>query len=337
MQEADCQFFLKTSSGGGYKNASFDTVNDGEYHTYYVYLGNVANYSGTLESLRLDFSMCHSTSGGTVEIKEIKAVKADVYGAPQDLGVARIFHTYSDKLHQELQFAAKNTTDGIEEIGMITEINADTVNAIIVKDKNGIHSSLDEVDWQSAEYIGFDIKGAGIFGYILPYNCTDKLTVTLENGTYTIIQSATPEGGVIESSPKGTNNSNDLRMGQRIYTDGNHSFDRFIYEATIERTPLSEKYFRLDEENSSSASVTGYDPLRGCYTFTMAGTIFNSAYFEYPNKHFKLSFAVRGDDYDRTVYVMATTTPYGHLEAAALMNSEGLLLPECFSIKVYVK
>ena len=325
--EADCQFFIKTSAGGGYKSVSFDTVNDGEYHTYYVYLGNLSNYSGTLESLRLDFSMSYSTSGSTINISEIKAINADVCGAPQDLGVARIFHTYSDKLHQEIQLAALKTTENIESVGIITNISADTVSSIIIKDKNGTHSSLDNVDTESIEYVGFDIKGAGIFGYILPYDSTDKLSVTLSGGEYTIIQWATPEGGVISKSESGSQNANDFRMGHRIYTDSNHSFDRFILEATIERTPLSEKYFRLDEENSSSASVIGYDSLRGCYTFAMAGTVFNSAYFEYPNKHFKLDFAVRGDNYDRTVYLMATTTPYGHLEAAVLMNSEGMLLP----------
>ena len=198
--------------------------------------------------------MSYSTSGGTVEIKEIKAVNADVCGAPQDLGVARVFHTYSDKLHQELQFAAAKTTEGIESVGMITNISADTVNAILVKDKNGTHTSLDGVDQESIEYIGFDIKGAGIFGYILPYNSTDKLTVILENSSYTVIQSATPENGTIASSDKGTNNANDFRMGQRIYTDSNHSFDEFILEATIERTPLSKLDF-VDQKNAGTDHI----------------------------------------------------------------------------------
>lgn len=325
--EADCQFFIKTTESGGYKNVSFDTVNDGEFHTYYVYLGNVSGYAGTLTNLRLDFSMSYSTSGGTIDIKEIKAIKADVCGAPQDLGVARVFHAYSDKLHQELQFAAKNTTSGIAEVGMITTISADKVSQIVIKDKNGTHSSLEGADHESIEYVGFDIKDAGIFGYILPYDSTDKLSVTLIDGTYTIIQSATPEGGVISKSEAGTDNANDFRMGHRIYTDSTHSFDSFILEATVERSPLSNKNFKIYEDASSSAAVVGYDSIRGCYTFTLAGTTFSPAYAEYPNKHFKLSFAVRGDSYDRTVYMMATTTPYGHLEGAVLMNENGLLLP----------
>ena len=325
--ETDCQFFIKTSAGGGYKSVSFDTVNDGEYHTYYVYLGNASNYSGTLETLRLDFSMSYSTGGGTAEIKEIKAVKADICGAPQDLGVARVFHTYSDKLHQELQFAAKSTTADIEEVGIITTISADTVAKLIIKDKNGTHDNIDGIDYASIEYVGFDIKGVGIFGYILPYDSKDQLTLTLENGVYTLIQSAIPEGGIIKKSEKGTSNGNDLRMGQRLYTDNNHTFDQFLLEAEIERNPLKDQNFKVDDENSSSASFQGYDPLRGCYTFTVAGTTFSPAYFEYPNKHFKINFKICGDQYDRTIYMMSTTTPNGHLEGAVLLNENGLLLP----------
>ena len=217
--EADCQFFFKTDTTTGYKNVSFDTINDGEYHTYYVYLGNNSEYSGNLTELRLDLSMSYSTSGSSVSISSIKAVKADVNGAPQSLGVARVFHTYSDKLHQELQFAAKNTTAGIEEVGIITTISADTVAKLIIKDKNGTHDNIDGIDYASVEYVGFDIKEVGVFGYILPYNSTDKLYITLNDGIYTIIQSATPEGGVIYQSESGTDNANDFRMGHRIYTD----------------------------------------------------------------------------------------------------------------------
>ena len=324
--EADCQFFIKTTESGGYKNVSFDTVNDGEYHTYYVYLGNIANYKGTLNTLRLDFSMSYSSGGGTIDIKEMKAIKADVGGAPQDLGLARIFHAYSDKLHSELQFAAKNTVSGIEEVGMITEISADTVDKLVIKDAKGLHYSLDDADMTTAEFVGFDIKGTGIFGYILPYGSTDRLSVTLDGGIYTIIQTATPEGGVISKSDAGTNNANDFHMGQRIYTDNNHTFDEFILEATLERNPIESRKFNLYDD-STAAEFLGYDPIRGCYTFTLAGTTFNSAYFEYPNRHFKLRFAVKGDDYDRTIYVMSTTRPYGHLEGAVLLNENGLNIP----------
>ena len=326
-READCQFFIKTTADGSYKSVSFDTVCDGEFHTYYVYLGNAASYAGSLTSLRLDFSMSYSTSGGTVEIKEMKAVKADVCGAPQDLGVARVFHTYSDKLHQEIQFSANKTTENIAEVGMITEISASTVNALTVKDKKGLHSSLDGVDTSSIEYIGFDIKGVGIFGYILPNNSTDKLSVMLKDGVYTIIQSAIPENNTIQKSDNGTLNGNDVRMGQRLYTDRSHSFESFILEAEIERNPLSERSFKVDAENSSSANFIGYDSLRGCYMFSLGGATFSQAYFDHPNKHFKLNFEVIGDDYDRTVYFTSTTSPYGHLEGAALLGEDGMLLP----------
>jgi hypothetical protein len=70
-------------------------------------------------------------------------------------------------MNQVLHFVAEEDVNGIEEIGMTTEIDASTVNKLIVKDKNGDHTELDDVDWSSAEYVAFDIKNAGVFGYIL--------------------------------------------------------------------------------------------------------------------------------------------------------------------------
>ncbi len=302
----------------------FSLKDDGEFHTYHIPLFDIPDYTGSVKTLRLDID---APAGSEIKVAGMTAFKGNTGGAPGNLSLQRSFLTYSDKMHHIIQVAASETTDNIEAIGMLTEINADTVAKLIVKDKNGLHETLDSVDWDSVEYVGFDIKDAGIFGYILPCdNGSGKLTVSLENGVYSIIQSKTPTNGTIVPSKENTLNANDFFMGQRIYTDSNHTFDEFLHEAYCERNPLAKENFTVIPENSDSASYSGYDALRGYYKFTVRGTDFNNAYYNYPNKHFAVNFKVTGDEYNRQMYFM-TFTNSGNLESAALLNNDMLLLP----------
>lgn len=79
-------------------------------------------------------------------------------------------HTYSDKMNQVLHFVAQQDTTGIAQLGMLTEIDAATVDKLIVKDGSGTHTSPEDVDWASAEYVGFDICMTGSM-------CTTTATV----------------------------------------------------------------------------------------------------------------------------------------------------------------
>ena len=315
----------------GDQSIGFPVIADGEYHTYTIKLSNLRGYTGTLKGFRIDLD------GGDVkssfDISSIKLVEGEEQGL-MTLQHSRIIHAYSDKLHQVIQIAATETTTGIEEIGMLTEIKADTVDKLIVKDKNGLHESLDGVDWDSAEYVGFDIKDVGVFGYILPDDKTSgKLTVTLEDGKYIIIQSRTPENNTIlvgeGSSSNWQNvagNTNDFYMGQRIYTDENHTFDEFIKQAEQERNPLSAKHIKVSQAYSSNASYLGYNALRGAYEFIIDGTDFNNAYDRFQNRHFKLNFTVKGADEDRIVYFNVINRSSG-LESAAILDENLMMLP----------
>ena len=321
--------------------------NDGEFHTYYFKLDNADNYSGNIDQFRFDYG---GIIGDVLEYKNVRAVKGSVLGVA-DLALARYIHTYSDKTQETIQVSAKKDTAGIDEIGVVTKIDENTVEKLVVKDKNGHHDSLEGVDWDSAEYIGFDIKGVGIFGYILlpdtGYALTGrtqiidsnsgKLTVTLENGEYIIVQSKTPAGNKIDKptatdDPEVDNaienydNCADFYFGHRIYTDENHSFDEFLATAELERNPLSSENITVDTENSTSASFLGYDNLRGTYVFNVMGSNFNRPFYEEPNKHFNVKFSVKGDEYDRNMYIM-TTTHYGELQCAAILDANDLLLP----------
>ena len=299
-------------------------INDGDWHTYTFMLneGTVKNYSGMVTACRLDFI---ATSGDKVEIKDIKTYKIDDGGAPE-LYLDRTLHVYSDKMNHVVRVCAAKDTTGIAEIGQITEIAADTVDKLIVKDANGEHTSLDGVDWASAEYIAFDIKGVGILGYILLKDASSgSMQVTLADGKYTIVQSRTPEGGTILAPVNST--ENDFYMGQRIYTDLGHDFDAFRKAANEERNPLSAENIKVDTKKAPYASFIGYNAIRGAYQFEMEPqSNFNTPYYESWNKHYNLVFDITGDDVDRNIYVMT----YAHgtcLENGVLLGKGDMLLP----------
>ncbi len=305
--------------------ADFSIPADGEYHTIYIPIFRFDDYTGRAKMLRLDLD---GKVGDKFIIKELKAVKAAGGNAPS-LSLNRLFHTYSDKLQHVIQLTAQSNTADIEKIGMYTKIAANTVEKLIVKDAVGTHDTLEGVDWDTAEYVGFDIKNAGIFGYILlPDETSGKLTVTLEDGSYVIEQSRAPEGNALYVPTKENNilNTKDFYMGQRIYTDETHSFDAFLEEAYCERNPLSEKLIQVNAGSSTDGKYLGYNALRGAYEFTMAHSNFSTAYYNEQNKHYNVYFTVKGDDHDRKIYIMSSLDS-GELECAVILNKNNMLLP----------
>ena len=326
-------------------NTGFNIVGDGEYHSYVICLKNISTYTGKVTGIRLDIDGLEL--GDEIEVKEMTLLNAHPTGAPT-LSTARIFHTYSDKLHHVLQIAASEVTDNIASIGLRTEVDSSKVESLIVKDATGIHNSLSDIDWESAEYVGFDVKNAGIFGYILPSDKTSgKLEVIPDSDKYVIIQSRTPENNRIlpgDGTPKTAStpgseanlneqkrgdaigNLNDFYMGQRIYTDESHDMDKFITEAELERAPLTEKNISVCTEKSDEGRFEGYDALRGSYKFHIRGSDFNNAYYNMPNDQPTLNFKIKGDKYPRNLYILAATDA-GALECAALLDSDKTMLP----------
>ena len=297
--------------------------NDGQWHTYTISTERWASlgYTGNITGLRFDFE---GMEGTDVQIKDIKVLNMTYDKIP--LTLDRTMHTYSDKLHQEIHVVAYKDVNNINSLGVITEINASTVDKLIVKDKNGTHTSLNGVDWASAEYIGFDIKNVGIFGYILPYDGkSGSMKVTLSNNVYTITQEVFPRNDTILAPVYDA--TNDFRMGQRIYTDKNHTFDAFLKEAEIERNPLTAENIKIDTDATPRSKFKGYDPIKGAYFFTLSGAVnFGIAYSDSPNKHYNVSFGIKGDGTDRNIYVMAHTSS-GSLECAALLDINDMMLP----------
>ena len=306
------------------RKLSFALNNDGEYHTYQLLLNQNVNYEGVLKQLRFDLN---GDAGDVLEISNIALGSTDIGDVPTALSISRHFHVYSNKMHHEVQFAATKETDGIAELGMITKIDADTVAEFIVKDAGGEHNTLDGVDWGSVQCVGFDIKDVGVFGYILPdIPEAGSIVVTYVDGYYVVEQSIVPENNTMIPSEKKTNNANDLHLGQRVYTDENHSFDGLLRETYIERNPISEALVRV-RDSSDGGAYLGYDALRGIYVFNIETATGFYAPYNTPNKQYKVNFTVRGEkDLDRDIYVM-TSGKNGFLECAALLDENLMMLP----------
>lgn len=306
------------------KKLQFQIIGDGEYHTYRILLTSGLGYEGNINGLRLDFH--GSTNGALFNVKDVKLVDVDTSDIPTQLNLARYFYTYSDKLHHVAQFNVSSALTDIDAVGMLTELDASKVARYVIKDKDGLHYDTLEVDWDSAEYVGFDMTDAGVFGYILPAGeGTGKLEITLKDGKFAIVQTVTPPDNTINPSAIGSCNANDFYFGQRIYTEADHDLDKFIYEAEVERNPIPAQNIFVDAK-TDSANFSGYDALRGYYKFTLAGTNFGEAYYNSPNKHYALKFNITGDELDRKMYIMAYTTA-GGLECAVLLDKDGMPLP----------
>ena len=328
-----CTLFITAgeyaNGGFGKQHTSFNILTDNEYHTYVIPLENIEGYAGNVTGLRFDIDTNRGAIDGMLEISELKAVQVSSGNAPLYPRVCRIFGAYSDKLHHTVQVSTYQDLSGVDSIGTVTNISADTVSKLIVKDANGAHTSLEDVDWASAEYVGFDIKGAGIFGIIMPYDGKGGgIEVTLEDGVYSIVQQMAVKDGKLVAPKSGEKNANDFYMGSRIYTDERHVFDDFIKAAEEERHPLTNKNIIVNREESTAGEYLGYDSLRGIYHLTIDGVYgFNPHYLLHNNRQFNVTFTLRGEDETRSFYIMARLEDGGSLECAALLDTNKMLIP----------
>lgn len=205
------QIFYWTTNNPGNKEAGskyFSFNEDGEFHDYYFYLGgNTQLFAGDFKGARFDFT---GKVGDTIEIANIELVNSAVENNPDQLLLKRYFGVYSDKMNHRVQITTKQHTNNIEEIGLETRLPVSDISKLIVKDASGTHDTIEGVDWNTAEYIGFDTL-VGIFGYILhpdvndgvmdgKNDTKDKFEVTVEydeekkENVYVITQSNKPVG-----------------------------------------------------------------------------------------------------------------------------------------------
>ena len=302
------------NNGKGYnagQKVKFQLTPGEEFRTYIILLNTIENYTqGNVVALRFDIG---AVNGETVEIAELYAVNVDAETLP--ICLDRTFHTYSDKLHEQLHFVCTGKVTALGSYGMQTVIDASRVQGICIIDKNGRHDSLTDVDWASAEAAAFDVKRAGVVGWILAAGSTDALTVEKTDGKYIIrIEHFELETQSYEMYDQ-------FSIGYRLYNDESHSFDAFATEAYIERNPIEIRLF----QETDSAQAIGYNALRGCYEYTVKGVDFTTGYRN-PQRQYKVCADIVGDDVERKLYIM-THEKVGCLENVVVLDDNDLLLP----------
>ncbi len=288
------------------------TVHPGEtFCTYVVPISGVPDYNGTINSIRLDVG---SAVDELIEIQSFRLVQLD--STTPSISLDRTLHTYSDKLTQETHLVTTAATDNLAAYGMTTELSADRVTAIIAKDQNGTHTTLDGVDFNTLAYIGFAIKDVGVFGYIQPIEYGGSVTVTLADGVYTINQEVTLNAGTsLEANTH-------LYMATGIYTDTNTDFDAFLTAAENERNPLE---ITITDERDAGRFL-GYNALRGAYEISLNGTPgFQYNYENYVRR--TVSLSVKGDRTDRSIYLYTVAESGETLESAVVLDANNRLLP----------
>jgi hypothetical protein len=307
-------FYIIAGSYNGYngdQHVNFK-FNSGDWATCVVPLSAIPDYTGYVTGFRIDVG---AETGENIEIKELKAIKRGASSTPFQL--ERVFHTYSDKLHEVVRIVATSEYEGGGTLSSRISIPADTVRKFVLKNKDGEVSELEGFDFSTTEYVGFDVKGAGIFGIIMPaIEDNGDIKVELTDGSYVITRSKEIGGKV---KIKG-----DAYFGHRIYTTTSHQFNDLRKEAYIERNPLTDVYITQAE---FGAKYAGYNALIGCYRFTVNASDFNRAYYREPDKHYRINTLISGDGVaDRTIYIQ-TAEPGGMLECAAIIDQNELMLP----------
>ncbi len=237
--------------------------------------------------------------------------------------VDKVFHLYGDKLHIQYSLLSSVPTTAVRDFGGEIRIPAVKVASMVVKDARGTHSRP-EADADTVEYAAFDIKNAGVVGFILPADGSGgRLCVEKRGAEYVITQYApfTPGTGLNDNEENGGYDLNAVTFGCRVYTDDTHDFTGVARAAEEERNPLAVTVGK----NNAHARYLGYEALRGCYLLRMDGTGFNEAYRS-PDLRFAVPLTVENGGEGRQVYFRANGDN-GCLEAAALLDGGGALLP----------
>ena len=228
------------------------------------------------------------------------------------------FHVWSDRLYMQYSLFADEAMSGPEAFGAQIRIPVKTVAALRIQDASGAHSDT-AADPESVTFAAFDIKDAGVVGFILPVTGqTRSLSVEKERGEYVVTLTADyePGAGINKFDETGGYGLNRVTFGCRIYTDGSHGFEGVERAAFEERNPLA-----VTAEDGRKVS---YEALRGCYAVELPGTWFQYAY-DNPDTRFPVTLNVPAGE-DRDIWVRAWTEA-GGLEACVVLDDTGTLAP----------
>ena len=286
--------------------------NKGETKTMVIPFSAMNSLKGTITGIKIALG---AASKENIVISDMKLLKRG--GEHLPLLLDRSFHTYPDKMHEELRVVATGTYTGGGYLGTRIEIPASTVRKMVLKGDGEEYSGIPAgFDFKKLEYVGFDIKGVGIFGIIMPYDQNGTIKVELRDSNYIIIRE-------VQLSDKLMQYSSD-ELYHRIYTSDTHQFNDLRKEAYIERNPLSDIQLVTNQYGSK---VFPYNRIRGCYEIFTSGAGFVDSYKTTPDKQIKVNIVATGDGVvDREIYFNVFTGS-GALECGAVLDNDMALLP----------
>ena len=246
----------------------------------------------------------------------------DLEFAQTDFVLDKAYHVYGDRLYQQFTLYAKEATDDLSAFGSVVRIPVCSVGAVQIRDANGLHSDPADVQAETVCYVSFDVKNAGVVGFILPIS-GGRMTVTQKAGFYEVRQYAPYESGsgVNKYDETGGYALNSVTFGCRIYTDETHDFSGIDRAAQIERTPCT---VTVTDSNAHAVSL-GYEPLRGTYAVHTDSVGFNTAWAA-PDRQYQIRIRAENIGDERQI-MLRVTGDSGCLEAAALLDDTGLLSP----------
>ncbi|MBP1588455.1 MAG: hypothetical protein ILO53_08680 [Clostridia bacterium] len=300
----------KTRDFNAQQMINFEITADGKPHTYLLDISGML--TDDLTGIRFDTG---KTVGEKYTFSDVKVVYLGKSVAAKS---ERTLDVYPDKLHQSFRLLARPGYEEVSEFGMIWEMDQSKVEAVRIRDLDGVHEDL-SVNENTVQYVAFKVKDAGVIGIIIPDDSsTLKTSVTLEDGKYVVKQVA---GGKLALKA-----GDDCRFGHRIYTDDTGRLESIDNVAWAERTPLAAESINVNT-GSSGTKVRGYDRLKGYYSLTMSGINFPQAFSPSGNnKYLTSNLTVNADGADRTLYFCIRSTP-GTLECAAMLDDKDMLVP----------
>ncbi len=312
-QSADsCAIYFYTNAVGGFSAeqcVSFK-ITPGQSATYTIPISHLPDYTGNVRGIRID---CGKESGETITVSSFKAVYAENIAPP--IRFERTFHTYSEKLHDELRFVATQAVNDIDSVGVQTKIPTSSVSSYMLYDGTNTYFSFSGKT-DSLVTAAFDTP-AGIIGFIVPNGDNmGNISVEVKDGYYVINRYLNVDS---------LSNGEEVRLSTRVYNDETHDFTNFIKESYVERNPLTSENIRV-KSNTNSSYFSKYDPFIGAYVFETDGTDFNTAYYTNPDKHYTIPITIIGDHMDRNIYIKSHTK-HGSLECGAVVDEKGNLLP----------
>lgn len=248
--------------------------------------------------------------------------------------VDKTFHLYGDRLYAQFSLLSSEPTSGIEDFYVSVQIEKDSIDGLLIKDSEGFHDSIDReymvFHSETAEYVAFDVKDAGVVGFVFPVDKKYTVSVSESGLSYILSVSVLPSNELFDFNGFSINDingnggyeNNNLTIGFRIYNDNTHTFEAIDKEAEIERNPLTD--ITVNGGNAEGKFL-GYDSLSGAYIFSMKGTDFNYAY-QNSDFQYSLPVTVNNTSYDRNIYIRSNGDN-GCLEAAAILDDTNTLMP----------